>query len=240
MPLRVSQTAQRARTQNNPLNLGSYNLITAVRNLRGSLGPKNRVASNGYGGGTYNHWFKITLDSAGWIILAKGGSRPQYINVSAYDVNLNPIEGRNPFDKDSVTETENGEVYYPYLGHVMGSQSDLYNTFNPNRLDRGDERYFPLTKGSYLLCVSTTRNENLDYEVAFVVEFPVTAFDIVNEDYSFMLFENDDTIEVDTIPGYVETDRHAHSLSEWKSAWTSTHSSSDPFPSVLVPLATQP
>ena len=68
---RVSQTAQRARTQNNPLNLGSYNLITAVRNLKGSLGPKNRVASNGYGGGTYNHWFKITLDSAGWIVTGK-------------------------------------------------------------------------------------------------------------------------------------------------------------------------
>ena len=55
-----------------------------------------------------------------------------------------------------------------------------------------------------------------------------------------MLFEDDDIIEVDTAPGYVETDRHAHSLSDWKSAWTSTHGSSDPFPSVLVPLATQP
>ncbi|MGA0212270.1 MAG: hypothetical protein ACO3JH_04665 [Flavobacteriaceae bacterium] len=237
---RVSQTAQRARTQDNPLELGSYNLITAVRNLKGSLGPQNKVGLNGYGGGTYNHWFKITLESPGWIILAKGGPKPQYINISAYDLNLNPIEGRNPFDKDSVSEINNGEVYYPYVGHIMGAQSDLYNTFNPDRLDRGDQRYFPLETGSYLLCVSSTRNELISYEVAFVVEFPVTSFDIVNEDYTYLLFEDDDQIEVDTIPGYVESDRHEHSLSAWETAWYSERQPSDPFPSILVPLTTQP
>jgi hypothetical protein len=56
----------------------------------------------------------------------------------------------------------------------MGAQSDLYNTFVPARLDRGDERYYPLEAGGYLLCVSTTRNELLDYEVGLVVEFPIT------------------------------------------------------------------
>jgi hypothetical protein len=65
----------------------------------------------------------------------------------------------------------------------MGAQSDLYNTFVPARLDRGDERYYPLEAGGILnLCISTTRNELLDYEVGLVVEFPITEMFIVNED----------------------------------------------------------
>jgi hypothetical protein len=82
------------------------------------LGPKNKVVSGGYGGGTYNHWFRIDISADAWIILAKGGRNPNYINVSAYDLNLTPIEGRNPFDKDSIPETIDGKVYYPYVGHV--------------------------------------------------------------------------------------------------------------------------
>jgi hypothetical protein len=64
----------------------------------------------------------------------------------------------------------------------MGAQSDLYNTFVPARLDRGDERYYPLEAGGYLICVSTTRNELLDYEVGLVVEFPITEMFISLED----------------------------------------------------------
>jgi hypothetical protein len=64
----------------------------------------------------------------------------------------------------------------------MGAQSDLYNTFIPARLDRGDERYYPLNAGGYLICISTTRNEPLDYEVGLVVEFPITELFIALED----------------------------------------------------------
>ncbi|HBT08981.1 MAG TPA: hypothetical protein DEB18_05355, partial [Leeuwenhoekiella sp.] len=139
---RVSAT-QRQRTQNNPLPLGPFGQLS-IRNLLGSLGPKNKLGSNGYGGGTFNHWFSIEISSPAWIILAKGGERKEYIQLSVYDLNLNPILGRGIFDRDSIKEIENGEVYYPYEGHVMSAGSDLYNTFNPNRFDKGDDRYFPL------------------------------------------------------------------------------------------------
>ena len=204
------------------------------------MGPKNKVVSGGYGGGTYNHWFRIDISADAWIILAKGGRNPNYINVSAYDLNLTPIEGRSPFDKDSISETIDGEVYYPYVGHVMNKQSDLYNNFDPNRLDKGDLRYYPLRKGSYLLCISSTRNENIDYEVAFVVEFPITGFDLLLEDYALMLYEDGGYVVADTTPNYVENDRHTHSLSEWDEAWQRERQQGVPFPAILVPLATQP
>jgi hypothetical protein len=236
--MRISQT-QRQRTKESPLVLGPFDQLS-IRNLTGSLGPKNKVVSGGYGGGTYNHWFRIDISADAWIILAKGGRNPNYINVSAYDLNLTPIEGRNPFDRDSISETVDGEVYYPYVGHVMNKQSDLYNNFDANRLDKGDLRYYPLKRGSYLLCISSTRNENIDYEVAFVVEFPITGFDLLLEDYALMLYEDGGYVVADTTPNYVENDRHTHSLSEWDEAWQRERQQGIPFPAILVPLATQP
>jgi hypothetical protein len=236
--MRISQT-QRQRTKESPLVLGPFDQLS-IRNLTGSLGPKNKVVSGGYGGGTYNHWFRIDISADAWIILAKGGRNPNYINVSAYDLNLTPIEGRNPFDRDSIPETIDGEVYYPYVGHVMNKQSDLYNNFDANRLDKGDLRYYPLKRGSYLLCISSTRNENIDYEVAFVVEFPITGFDLLLEDYALMLYEDGGYVVADTTPNYVENDRHTHSLSEWDEAWQRERQQGIPFPAILVPLATQP
>lgn len=184
------QETQRQRTQNNPLVLGSFD-TTALKYLKGSLGPLNQVvgradsnqqSNGGFGGGTYNHWFQINLKKNAWIIVAKAGARLNYIQTSVYDLNKIPIEGRGIFLADSV-ETANGtKPYYPYLDTVMGSQSDLYNTFFPGRLDKGDERYYPLDAGGYLLCVSTTRNEILSYEVGVVVEFPPTEMFIALED----------------------------------------------------------
>ena len=222
-----------------------------MRNLTGSLGPKNQVvgrsdtnfiSNGGFGGGTYNHWFQINLLSPAWIIIAKGGSRPKYINVSTYDLNFNPIEGRSIFDADSVSETLDGEIYHPYVGHMMNKQSDLYNNFDPTRLDKGDERYYPLETGAYLLCISSTRNEPINYEVAFVVEFPTTTFDILLEDYAYLLYEDtqESYVIADTVADYVENDLHTHSLSEWDEAWRREHQQGVPFPAVLVPLATQP
>lgn len=246
--MRLSQSTQRQRTQDNPLNMGQFGQLS-IRNLKGVLGPKNQVvgrrdtnqnSNGGYGGGSYNHWFRFTLESPAWIILAKSGPRPQYIDISVYDLNLNPIESRNVFDADSVKTSVDNEIYSPYLGHTLGSQSDLYNLFDPTRVDRGDQRYYPLGQGNYLLCISTTRNEELDYEVAVVIEFPVADFNIVLENFAILFLENNDEIENDHTDAYQEQDFHAHSLSEWEEAWDREHQPDDVFPSVLVPLATVP
>ena len=184
------QEAQRQRTQNNPLVLGTFD-TTSLKYLKGKLGPlnqlvgradTNQLSNGGFGGGTYNHWFRVDLKKNAWIIVAKSGPRPNYIQTSVYDLNKTPIEGRGIFQEDSVALNNKPEPYYPYLGTTMGSQSDLYNTFSPTRLDRGDERYYPLEAGGYLLCISTTRNELLDYEVGLVVEFPITQLFIALED----------------------------------------------------------
>jgi hypothetical protein len=185
-----SQETQRQRTQNNPLVLGSFD-TTTLRYLRGRLGPLNQLvgradtsqqSNGGFGGGTYNHWFQVNLKSNAWIIVAKSGPRPTYIQTSVYDLDKKPIEGRGIFQSDSVATVNGSGVFYPYLDTVMGAQSDLYNTFDPGRLDRGDERYYPLDAGGYLLCISTTRNELLDYEVGLVIEFPITEMFISLED----------------------------------------------------------
>ena len=187
-----SQEAQRQRTQNNPLVLGSFN-TTTLKYLKGRLGPLNQLvgradtsqqSNGGFGGGTYNHWFQVNLRKDAWIIVAKSGPRPNYIQTAVYDLAKNPIEGRGIFQGDTVFDGTGNNIFYPYLDTVMGAQSDLYNTFVPARLDRGDERYYPLEAGGYLLCVSTTRNELLDYEVGLVVEFPITEMFISLEDES--------------------------------------------------------
>ena len=185
-----SQEAQRQRTQNNPLVLGNFD-TTTLKYLKGRLGPLNQLvgradtgqqSNGGFGGGTYNHWFQINIKRNAWIIVAKAGNRPNYIQTSVYDLAQNPIEGRGIFQGDSVADSTGNNISYPYLGTAMGAQSDLYNTFAPLRLDRGDERYYPLEVGGYLLCISTTRNEPLDYEVGVVVEFPITEMFIALED----------------------------------------------------------
>jgi hypothetical protein len=243
-----SSQPQRFRTQDNPLFLGTFDQLS-VRCLQGALGPVNQVvgradtrstSNGGYGGGTYNHWFSLGLASPAWIIITKGGPRPNYIQLSVYDLNLIPIEGRAIFDADSITSRINGTTAQPYIDHVMGQQSNLYNNSVPRDLDKGNQQYYPLGQGTYMICISTTRNEPLDYEVAFVVEFPVTDFDILLEDYAYSLYENVDFIEADTINGYAENDLHAHSLSEWDQAWQREHQQGTPFPEILVPLATQP
>jgi hypothetical protein len=142
----------------------------------------SQLSNGGFGGGTYNHWFQVNLKKSAWIIIAKSGPRPNYIQTSVYNLDKKPIEGRGIFQGDSVETDSDHGVFYPYLGNVMGAQSDLYNTFIPARLDRGDERYYPLEAGGYLICVSTTRNEILDYEVGIVIEFPVTEMFIALED----------------------------------------------------------
>ena len=247
-----NSSPQRQRTKNNPLNLGSFS-ETSLRYLRGTLGPTSQVigssdtwdtSNGGHGGGTYNHWFKITLLVNAWIIVTKGPPRPNYIQTSVYDLNVKPIEGRSIFQQDSVSELYEGEIYYPYVGHVMNAQSDLYNNFNPDRLDRGDNRYFSLPPGSYLLCISTTRNERLDYAVGLVIEVDDIGPELLLETggVDHLIFEPvtnpEEYIFLDLTPNYTGADDHIHSLSEWRTAWEREHQQDDRFPDVFLPLVT--
>jgi hypothetical protein len=247
--MRVSQS-QRQRTQDDPLVVGTFSQLS-IRNLKGALGPKNQVigradtrstSNGGFGGGSYNHWFQFNITSPAWIIVAKGGPRPQYIQVSTYDLNLTPIQARAIFQEDSISTVIDGRTRQPYTGHIMAATSNLYNNSDSRRLDQGNNLYFPLDTGSYLLCVSTTRNEPLNYEVAVVIEFPTTTFDILLEDYAYLLYEDTEEsyVVADLTDNFVSNDFHSHSLSEWDEAWKREHPQDQPFPPILVPLATQP
>ena len=237
---RVSQRPQRQRTSNDPLPLGSFS-STSIRLLTGNLGPVSRPNSGGYGGGSFNHWFKVKLETAGWIILANGSTKPKFIYISAYDLNKNPIEGRAIFQADSIDQfNSEGVRQYPYLGTVQGAQTDSYHTFDARRLDRGDDRYFALPVGEYLICISSVRNEPVDYSVGVVVEisdpFPV----LLLEDFTRLLFEDTDisNIVCDTTPNFTGDDAHDHSLTEWKSAWSRERQENEPFPEFLTAYTT--
>jgi hypothetical protein len=175
--------SQRERSQHNPLNLGTFSQ-TALRLLLGDLGPKSQIIQGGYGNYTYDHWFQITLASPAWIIAIKAGSKLATENIvpptntgyginrrfqiAIYDENHTPIQQRNINEKGS-----------GYWAHVAGAQSDLYNTFDSNRADKGNEVYYPLEAGNYLLCISATRNELITYGVGLVIEFPTKGEDFV-------------------------------------------------------------
>ncbi len=177
--------SQGQRSVNNPLFLGTFS-ETSLRYLQGTLQATYLVQKNGFGGGAYNHWFSVEITSPAWIILTKDGDRSKYVQISCYDLNLIPIEGRSIFQADSVRGSflfdEENEVYYPYVGHVMGAQSDLYNIFDQYAIFKGDDRYYPLGTGRYLICVSSTRNEPLNYNVGLVIEFPTEDLFILLED----------------------------------------------------------
>jgi hypothetical protein len=240
-----SQGAQRQRNQDNPLVLGSF-ATTSIRYLKGTLGPVNQVvgradtnqqSNGGYGGGSYNHWYQVNLQTNAWIIVVKAGSRPKYIQTTVYDLNRQPIEGRSIFQADSVSIPNKLSTYYPYNSTAMGAQSDLYNISDIWRLDKGDERYYPLETGAYLICVSTTRNEPLPYEVGVVVEVTKKEAFIQLEDNETDLFITEDGFTFLAEPGsdaYFDT-VHDHSLSEWRESWEATHQDTDKFPEAFVP-----
>ena len=219
---------QRERSQNNPLNLGTFS-TTSLRMLKGSLGPKSQIISGGYGRETYNHWFQVTLASEAWIILFKASSALTTGNsslstrrsplttrysVNVYDQNRNPIQGRNIFQADSALVEASRDGFHTsfsnsYTGQVMAAQSDLYNTFNPDRADEGDDRYFPLGAGNYLICVSAERNEEFQYGVGLVVEFQTPNDELFflcedSKDITYLVTENDlNDAVVETVPNTV-------------------------------------
>jgi len=237
-----NQVIQRQRTSKDPLLLGNFE-ETSIRYLKGTLGGKHVPTRDGYGGGTVNHWFQINLKKDAWIITIKDGGWEKWFSLSAYDLNTVPIEGRNIFDKDSITVEEDGSIYNPFVGHIMDTQSIFYNQFAPTRLDKGDSRYYPLSIGSYLLCVSSTLNIPFDYAVGLIIEiadpFPL----LLTENYSNLLFEDTATqsdIICDTTPNYDGNDEHQHSLTEWQRAWEREMPSYDKFPEIFATLATRP
>ena len=117
----------------------------------------------------------------------------------------------------------------------------IYNTFDLSRLDRGDERYYPLSAGSYLLCISTTRNELINYEIGLVIEFAPTELFIALEPFNNSLFLTEDEFliitdqEKDNFKAF-----HDHSLSTWQESWESTHQDTDKFPPAFIPFTNRP
>jgi len=238
--------SQRSRTQNNPLFLGTFS-NTSLRYLQGTLEATYTLQSDGFGGGTYNHWFSVEITSPAWIILTKGGADSKKIQLSFYDLNKFPIEGKSIFQKDSVTtnsfDAENND-YYPYVGHAMSNQSDLYNSFEQNSLTKEDDRYYPLNSGKYLICVSSTRSEPLAYEVGLVVEFPSKDLFFLLESFDGGLIGLEDITEefflLDPAPGFDFQLSHDHSRAEWIRAWNREHQETDKFPAIFDPLITRP
>jgi hypothetical protein len=166
--------SQRQRSQYNPLNLGTFEQ-TSLRLLTGSLGMRSQIVQGGYGNYTYNHWFQVTLPRPAWIICLKAGTKlstspasfpdrfqdiDSRFDVGVYAQDYSPIQGR-------VINQEPER----YFGHVAGAQSDLYNTFNSTLDAKGNEMFYELEPGNYLICVSATRNEPFDYALGLVIEF---------------------------------------------------------------------
>ena len=78
--------------------------------------------------------------------------------------------------------------FYPFFGAVSAANADLYNNFDARRLDGGNDMYFPLPIGRYLICISSTRNEPLDYEVGLVIE--------PQDDEVFLICEDDLVVDI--------------------------------------------
>ena len=199
--------SQEKRSQHNPLDLGTF-YQTSLRLLIGDLGMRSQIVQGGYGNYTYNHWFKVSLAAPAWIILIKAGSKLSTENInpvtnrnaftnerfdfSVYDLNKNPIQGRVIIEEPA-----------EFAGQAAGAQSDLYNFSNYNRADLGNDMFYQLEPGHYLICISATRNELFTYGVGLVVEFqtPVDELFILCEDLdqSFMLQETQQATDIGLI-----------------------------------------
>ena len=171
-----NSTSQRQRNQFNPLNLGTFDQ-TSLRVLQGTLGMRSEIIQGGYGRDTYNHWYSIKLAKKGYLLLFKAGTKlatsnlvaadvgNQYVNdrfmVAAYDQNRNPL-----FPLPILQQPE------IYFGQVAPVQGPTMNTVVPYRFEEGNELYYELQPGRYLICVSATCNELSDFGVGLAIEFP--------------------------------------------------------------------
>jgi hypothetical protein len=126
----------------------------------------------------------------------------------------------------------------------MSAGSNLYNFFDPSRLDKGNNLYYAFEPGSYLICVSSTRNERLNYTLGLVVEVVSNDVFMLTEDSDggFLLFEPsaDNKILMDTGIGYDGNVYHDQSLSEWTDAWRRERSPNDSLPDLFVSYTNRP
>lgn len=130
--------------------------------------------------------------------------------------------------------------YYPYYNTVAATGSDLYNTYEAYRLDKGDEMYYPLPVGKYLICISMTKNEPRAYEVGLVVEPKDDIVYVLCEDVSVVNLGLEDTTSSsnllgDATPGFFDT-THDHSLSDWEAAWKRDNKPNSQLPVIFYPL----
>jgi hypothetical protein len=195
-----------------PLNLGIFD-DTSLRLLEGEFRNEykptgapvyreNQVYDStpyGVGGGTRSAYFKVTLLREAWIILTKGGEFPNYLQVSCYTFDGQPVEQRFIHDADSITIEGIEGRYYPFMDTVAGAPSNLYNDFDPFKFDGGNTTYSPLAPGEYLICISTIRTEPFKYSVGLVIEFPAEEVFIICEDAPNDDRENTYVVQEDAI-----------------------------------------
>jgi len=149
-------------------------------------------------------------------IFDRGEPPVQDVPILATDVFENqPLRSRNAVQQTfydiygNLINDNNTFTYYPYFGTVMAAGSDLYNKYERWRLDKGDERYYPLNPGKYLICLASTRNEPLDYEVGLVIEPPDDEVFIICEDVLVVPIALEDLLQTSTsieIPNFVNQD----------------------------------
>ena len=180
-----------------------YDLVGESQRIR-ALRNSNE-GGGGFGGGSMNHWFRVKLASPAWIMMIKMGvameghndydaddnlttrrelgQKNDFIQLSAFDLNRAPIEGRPIFQAEAIATPQGKRFFYPYFGTVAGAASDLYNTgaFDQYRFDKGDDMFFPLEAGEYLLVVSSTLSNKCKYAVGLVIEFPPTEISFLQE-----------------------------------------------------------
>lgn len=211
-----NSTSQRQRSQFNPLNLGKFDR-TSLRVLTGTLGMRSEIIRGGYGRDTYNHWYQVTLIDRGYILLFKAGTKPATANLAFPNssVGANPKYAADRFMIAVYNQNTNPIIPLPihqqpeiYYGQVAAVQSETLNNSDPiYRFDNGNEMYFELEPGNYLICVSAVCNELIDFAVGLVLEFPSTDEQFIlleNRELAYMLQEDilsgDDPLRIREIP----------------------------------------
>jgi len=159
------------------------------------------------------------------------------LDPASLTISLNSLQ-REFFVNWSKTLSGETFYYYPYFDTVAAAGSDLYNTYEAQRIDKGNELYFTLPVGKYLICISATKNEPRPYEVGLVIE--------PKDDIVFLLCEDTPIVNIgleqtsgnflgDTGPGFFDT-FHDHSFTDWQAAWRRDNRPTDQLPYLFYPL----
>jgi hypothetical protein len=223
--------SQRQRTVDNPLFLGTFS-ETSLRYLQGTLEATYRVQQDGFGGGTYNHWFGVEITSPAWIILRKDGERSKYVQLSFYDLDLIPIEGRSIFDADSVR----GDLFI-FLEDLDGSLIALEDGLDTTNT----------TTIGPILTVNQTINTGFNAFTEELAQINAGVTITIDEGSTWLIgFVPDPSMEpenlflLDPSDSFDFNSTHEHSRNEWVEAWEREHQQTDRYPAVFEPLTTRP